>query len=139
MTEGRLLERETGSIIVVLATDAPLSALSLRHLARRAGLGVGRGGSPGGNNSGDVFLAFSVAEPMDLPQFAAPRRSSAHLNNELLDPLYLAGVESVEEAVLNALLAGEDAPTVKPPGHVCRAIDADALLTALRRAGRLRT
>jgi L-aminopeptidase/D-esterase-like protein len=138
MTEGRLLERETGSIIAVVATDAPLSALSLRHLARRAGLGVGRGGSPGGNNSGDLFLAFSVAEPMDLPQSAPPRRRCEHLNNELLDPVYLAAVEAVEEAVLNALLAGEDAPTVKPPGGVCRAIDPNALRAILARAGRAR-
>ena len=138
MTEGRLLDRETGSIIVVLATDAPLSALSLRHLARRAGVGVGRGGSPGGNNSGDIFLAFSVAEPTELPQFGPPRRRSDHLNNELLDPLYLGAVESVEEGVLNALLAGEDAPTVKPPGGACRAIDVETLRGMLARAGRVR-
>lgn len=138
LTEGRLLERETGSIIVVLATDAPLSALSLRHLARRAGLGVGRGGSPGGNNSGDVFLAFSVADPTDLPQFSPSRVSRAALNNEVLDPVYLAAVEAVEEAVLNALLAGEAAPTVKPAGRTVPALDAGRLVEIMARAGRMR-
>jgi D-aminopeptidase len=139
MTEGRLAERETGSIIVILATDAPLGPLSLRHLARRAGLGVGRGGSPGGNSSGDIFLAFSVADRCDLPQLSPKRRQVEIFTGEGLDPLYLATVEAVEEAVLNALCAGEDAPTVKPAGQVCRALDTGHLVEILGRAGRLRT
>jgi D-aminopeptidase len=138
MQADRLMESEAGSIIVVLATDAPLSALSLRHVARRAGLGIGRGGSPGGNNSGDIFLAFSVANPMDVPQLSPPLRKSHELNGELLDPLYLATVEAVEESVLNALCAGDDAPTVKPRGRVCRAIDTASLRSLLSEAGRLK-
>lgn len=130
MPEDRMLEAETGSIIAILATDAPLGALSLRHVARRAALGVGRGGSPGGVNSGDIFLAFSVADPRPAPQQDAAMIARNELNAELLDPLYLAAVESVEEAVVNALVAGEDAPTVKPPGLTCRAIDT-ARLSAL--------
>ncbi len=127
MTEDRLLDRETGSIIVIVATDAPLSALSLRHVARRAGLGVGRGGSPGGQNSGDIFLAFSTAEFGGMPQFAPALVSRVEINDEILDPLYLATVEAVEEAVVNALVAGEDRPTFKPKGQICRAIDTQAL------------
>lgn len=121
--EGRLLEKETGSIIVILATDAPLSALSLRALARRAALGVGRGGSPGGHNSGDIFLAFSVANPAPPPQMAPLLQAWPELNGEFLDPLYLASVEAVEEAVVNALVSAEDTPTFKPKGQICRAID----------------
>ena len=68
MPKGRLFDQEKGSIIVILGTDAPLSALSLRQLAKRAALGIGRGGSPGGNNSGDIFLAFSVANTRPVPQ-----------------------------------------------------------------------
>ena len=136
MSEGRLLDSETGSIIVILATDAPLSALSLRQTAKRAAIGVGRGGSPGGNNSGDVFLAFSVAEPGPMPHHAGPVISKRELNGEHLDPFYLAAVEAVEEAVINALTAGEDAPTVKPAGLICRAIDTDRLVELMRRAGR---
>lgn len=123
MPEGRLLEAETGSIIAVVGTDAPLSALSLRHCARRASLGVGRGGSPGGNNSGDLFLAFSVAGSEPMPQHRGLLFERTELNPERLDPLYLAVVECVEEAVINALVAGEDVPTVKPAGRICRAID----------------
>ncbi len=127
MPKGRMLDREQGSIIVILATDAPLSALSLRHLARRAALGIGRGGTPGGNSSGDIFLAFSVANPGPMPQAAGAMGTQTVLNAERIDPLYLAAVEAVEEAVVNAIVAGEDTPTVKPPGQVVRGIDTGAL------------
>ncbi len=119
--------RELGSIIVVLATDAPLSALSLRHLARRAALGVGRGGTPGGNGSGDIFLALSVADTGPMPQMAGPMVGGPVLNQEWLDPLYLAAVEAVEEAVVNALVAGETVVAVKPRGRVVPALDPDSL------------
>lgn len=122
-----LLDKETGSIIVILATDAPLSALSLRHLARRAGLGLARGGTPGGNSSGDIFLAFSTADFGPIPQHAGPMTTTTQINPEHIDPLYLAAVEAVEEAVVNALVAGRDTPTVKPAGHVVPGIDHAAL------------
>ena len=117
--EDALYEAEMGSIIVILATDAPLSGLALRQLAKRAALGIGRGGTPGGNNSGDIFLAFSTANPGPIAR--------TELNIDLLDDLYLAAVQSVEEAVVNAMVAGEDVPTVKPPGRTCRALDHDRL------------
>ena len=127
MTEGRLLERETGSIIVVLGTDAPLSGLSLRQMAKRSAIGVGRNGTPGGNNSGDIFLAFSIANPGPMPQHAATILTKQELNTEFLDPFYLACVEAIEEAVVNAIVAGEDVPTVKPAGLTCKAIDTKVL------------
>lgn len=127
LTEGRLTEQETGSIIVILATDAPLSALSLRQIAKRAAIGVGRGRSPGGNNSGDIFLAFSVANARPVPQKEDAVYARQELNSDLIDPLYLGAVQSVEEAVVNALVAGEDVATFKPKGHTCLGIDTDAL------------
>ncbi len=127
MPEGRLLEEETGSIIVVLATDAPLSGLSLRQIAKRAAIGVGRGGSPGGNNSGDIFLAFSIANDQPMPQQDSALITRTELNNEFLDPIYLAAVECVEESVANALVAGEDVATFKPAGHTCHGIDTERL------------
>ena len=130
--EDTLLPSETGSIIAILATDAPLSALSLRHLAKRAAIGIGRGGTPGGNNSGDIFLAFSTANDGPMPHSGGPVLSRQELNTEHIDPLYLAAVEAVEEAVVNALVAGEDAPTVKPEGMTCRAIDTDRLAAMFR-------
>lgn len=132
-----LFPRETGSIIVVLGTDAPLAPLSLRHLARRAAIGIGRNGTPGGNNSGDLFLAFSTANDCQLPHLSPARMAFEYLNGEVLDPLYLAAVEAIEEAVVNALVAAESMTTVKPPDLVCRAIDHDELRAVMGRYQRL--
>ena len=134
-----LRAREVGSIIVILATDLPLLPHQLRRVARRASLGVGRGGTPGGNSSGDIFLAISTANAMSTPELAPPRLQLEALNDEQLDPVYLAAVEATEEAVINAMLAAEDTPTVKPPGKVVRAIDHAALTEAMRKHARLRT
>lgn len=125
--EDALYSGEMGSIIVVIATDAPLSGLALRQVAKRAAIGIGRGGTPGGNNSGDIFLAFSTGNAGPMPQFAPPLTTKQELNIDLLDDLYLASVQSVEEAVVNAMVAGEDVPSVKPEGRICRAIDHDRL------------
>ena len=125
--EDALYAAEMGSIIVILATDAPLSGLALRQLAKRAALGIGRGGTPGGNNSGDIFLAFSTGNVGPMPQFAPPLITKQELNIDLLDNLYLAAIQSVEEAVVNAMVAGEDVPTVKPEGRICPALNHDKL------------
>lgn len=127
MPEGAFRQKETGSIIVVIATDAPLSQLSLRAVARRAALGIGRGGTPGGNSSGDIFLAFSTADPGPMPERDADFVTRETMNPERIDPLYLAVVEAVDEAVVNAIVAGEDTPAVKPEGLIVRGIDREAL------------
>jgi len=127
MPEDRLLTSELGSIIVVLGTDLPMAPHQLRRLAKRAAIGVGRGGSPGGNNSGDIFLAFSTANRGPIPQMAGARRSLETINDELFDPIYMAATETIEEAVINAVLAAKDMTTLRPPGRICRAIDADRL------------
>lgn len=68
-----------------------------------------------------------MAESWLLPRQGNPLLTFSELNDELLDPMYLAIVEAVAEAVVNALVAGEDVPTFKPPGRICRAIDTTAL------------
>ena len=136
LTGDRLLEREQGSIIVVVATDAPLRPDQLDRLARRGAIGIGRSGTPGGNSSGDIFLAFSTANARPLPQLDAPLQTLSHLNDEILDPAYEAVVEVTDEAILNAMLAAEDMTTLKPPGRVCRALDAGLVTGMLRRAGK---
>jgi D-aminopeptidase len=118
-----LPQKELGSIIVVLITDAPLSGLSLRQVAKRAALGIGRGGTPGGNSSGDIFLALSTANPMPMPQKSAALITKTEVNGEQIDPLYLAAVQAVEEAVINAIVAGEDTPSFKPKGQTIPGID----------------
>lgn len=125
--EDRLFDSEQGSIIVVLGTNLPIAPHQLRRLAKRAAIGIGRGGSPGGNNSGDIFLAFSTANRGPIPQLAGSRRSFEIINDELFDPIYMAATEAIEEAIVNAMLAANDMTTLRPPGRVCRAIDANHL------------
>jgi D-aminopeptidase len=139
LTADRLKDEEAGSIIVVVATDAPLSALSLRHVARRAGLGIGRTGTVGGNGSGDIFLAFSTANRREMMEFEPVVGHFDLLNGEHINPIYVGAVEAVEEAIINAMVAAEDMTTLKPAGKVCRAIDTGALVEIMGRHGRLRS
>ncbi len=97
---------ERGSIIVVVATDAPLLSHQLKRVARRVTLGLGRNGSTAGNGSGDIFIAFSTANPE-----ASDGAHVANLKmvpNDSLDPVFAATVQATEEAVINALVAAED-------------------------------
>ena len=96
--------KDVGSIIVVVATDAPLLPHALNRLARRIPLGLARNGSYSGDGSGDLFVAFSTAN------MNAGEASGVHdvkmLGNDSMDPLFLATVQATEEAVVNALVAG---------------------------------
>ncbi|HEX8502931.1 MAG TPA: P1 family peptidase [Pyrinomonadaceae bacterium] len=97
-------DRADGSVIVVVATDAPLDARNLRRLAARAMLGLGRTGSPSTNGSGDYCIAFSTAAQNRVKHGdTAPRRVEL-LPNDAVSPLFLACVEATEEAVYNSLL-----------------------------------
>jgi len=96
---------DTGSIIVVVATDAPLIPTQLKRLARRVSLGVGRDGSYSGDGSGDLFIAFSTANP-DAISSKGLRHITLVPNGDL-DSLFLATVQATEEAVVNAMVAAE--------------------------------
>jgi len=97
---------ETGSIIVVVATDAPLLPHQLKRVARRVTLGLGRTGSTAGNGSGDIFIAFSTANP---EASVSPHVVTLQMvPNGSLDPIFDATVQATEEAVINALIAAED-------------------------------
>lgn len=98
-------DREQGSIIVVVATDAPLDSRQLRRLAVRAGAGLARTGSHLGSGSGDVVLAFATAETVPHAMPDDPESVRRSLHEDALDPLFRAAVEATEEAILNALLA----------------------------------
>jgi len=131
---------ETGSIIVVIATDAPLSPLQLQRVARRGALGIGRTGTSGGHYSGDIMLAFSTANAVEQPPLGSHQPYGMELtwlNDAHCDTVYAAVIQATEEAVLNALLAAETVPTRLPPGRRLVAIDAQALLGVLRAYGRL--
>jgi D-aminopeptidase len=122
--------REQGSIIAVVATDAPLLPGQAKRLARRAGLGVGRTGTASGDGSGDIFLAFSTA-----PESQADAQGLCHasyLPHHHLDPLFEAVVEAVEESIVNALVAART--MVGRDGHCVEAIDVPELLRLVRGA-----
>ncbi len=135
---GSTSAQDLGSIIIILATDAPMLPHQLQRLARRAAIGFGRNGTFGGNSSGDIFLAFSTANAKALPQFSPSHLSMEHLNDSACDAAYLAAVQCSEEAVINAMLAAEDAPETGPGGGVCKALDHAELMRIMahyRRVG----
>jgi D-aminopeptidase len=98
-------DREHGSIIVIIATDAPLLPHQLRRVARRAALGIGRMGGIAGSGSGDLFLAFSTTNAGKADSAGVALVSM--LQDERLDPIYEATVQATEEAIINALLAAK--------------------------------
>jgi L-aminopeptidase/D-esterase-like protein len=105
MTDEVLKKEDQGSIIVVVATDAPLLPHQLKRLARRVSMGLARVGSVAGNGSGDIFIAFSTANPE-----AAKSSGVAPLNmlaNESMNALFSATVQAVEETIVNAMIAAE--------------------------------
>jgi L-aminopeptidase/D-esterase-like protein len=95
-----------GSIIAVIATDAPLLPHQLKRLARRVSLGIARTGAVAHNGSGDIFLALSTANRAGL-EGGGPVHAAEFLANPALDPLFTAVVEASEEAVIDALVANE--------------------------------
>jgi L-aminopeptidase/D-esterase-like protein len=124
---------DAGSIIIVVATDAPLLPHQLKRLARRAALGLARDGSTAANGSGDIFIAFSTANPG-----AAKPTGTISLTafpNDRMNPLFAATVQSVEEAIINAMVAAE---TMKGANDlVVRALPHDELRRILKKYNRL--
>jgi D-aminopeptidase len=126
-------ELDRGSIIVVVATNAPLVSHQLKRLARRVSLGLGRNGSISGNGSGDIFIAFSTANPgaaaadhvVDLKMLA----------NDKIEPLFAATVQATEEAVINAMVAAETMTGIND--HKVIALPHDKLRAVLKKYNRL--
>lgn len=108
-----------GSIMIVVATDAPVTARNLERLARRALLGVGRVGGFMSNGSGDYVIAFSTADEVRIHADGRDRHEFTELSNAAMSPLFLAAVEATEEAILNSLFAAETMT-----GHEGRTIEA---------------
>jgi len=123
---------DEGSCMIVVATDAPVSPRNLERMAKRAMLGLARTGSYSSNGSGDFVIAFSTQN--QRAGDPAPRRDSL-VPNHRMSPLFLATVESVEEAVYNALTSA--ATVTGHEGHTQEALPLDRLRTILRDAGRI--
>jgi len=124
---------ERGSIIIVIATDAPLLPHQLKRIAKRASLGVGRLGGTGGNPSGDIFVAFSTANPGAAKPDASV--SVTMLPNERIDPLFQATIQATEEAIVNAMVAAETMTGIN--GMRVYALPHERLRAALRKYNRL--
>ena len=127
-----------GSIVVIIATDAPLLPHQCKRLAQRASIGIGRTGGGTEDSSGDLFLAFATGNhdlpPADYGRKDLPLSTPLRMvNNDHISPLFSAAAEAVEEAIINAILAGEDMSTeegVKGPGRA-----GESLWHALHRCG----
>jgi L-aminopeptidase/D-esterase-like protein len=124
---------ETGSIIIVVATDAPLLPHQIKRLARRATMGLARTGSVSGNGSGDIFIAFSTANtgastPSGLAQLTM-------LPNDRMDALFAATVQATEEAIINALVAAETMTGID--NHKVIALPHDRLRDVMKKYNRL--
>jgi D-aminopeptidase len=124
---------EYGSIIVIVATDAPLVPHQLKRIARRVSLGIGRTGSIAGNQSGDIFIAFSTANPRasDLDRVVDLKM----MPNDFMDPLFAATIEATEEAIVNAMVAATDMTGID--GHHVRALPHEKLRAVLAKYHRL--
>jgi L-aminopeptidase/D-esterase-like protein len=124
---------ERGSIIVIVATDAPLLPHQLKRLARRVSLGLGRNGSISGNSSGDIFIAFSTANAG-----AAATDHTVDLKmypNDLLNPVFAATVEATEESIINAMVAAKSMTGIE--NHHVAALPHDQLQAILKKYNRL--
>lgn len=134
---GRLLTKpglpgetgERGSIVIVLATDAPLDSRRLKRVARRAGFGLARTGSVGGHYSGDFVIAFSTG--VTYSQAGENLRGASFLRDDKLDPLFEAAAGATEEAIINALFAA--GPMTGRDGHSVPALPVKEVLDLLNR------
>ncbi|MEO7167562.1 MAG: P1 family peptidase [Spartobacteria bacterium] len=131
---GSVYPKDTGSIIIVIATDAPLLPGQLKRLARRASLGLARTGATSGNGSGDLFLAFSTANP-NVANPEKPTHTVTTVPNDLLDPIFEATVQSVEEAIVNALVNNQD--MTGRDGHEVKALPHERVRELLQKYHRM--
>jgi len=125
--------KDTGSIIVIVATDAPLIPTQLKRVAKKVSLGLGRDGSYSGDGSGDIFLAFSTANPGAVGPKGLHQLTM--MPNDSLDPIFLATVQATEEAVINAMVAAETMKGID--NHEVIALPHDRLREVLKKYNRL--
>jgi D-aminopeptidase len=136
LDDGMGREAAEGSIVIVLATDAPLSDRNLRRLARRALAGMARTGASMANGSGDYVIAFSAHEEVRrTPERRSRAWTPLELPNELLSPLFLAAIEATEEAIYNSLFRATTVTGYR--GRCVEALPVDRVVAILRAYGRL--
>jgi D-aminopeptidase len=129
----KVSDNDVGSIIVVVATDAPLIPTQLKRVARRVALGLGRDGSYSGDGSGDLFIAFSTANPGAIGTKGLHQITM--MPNDEMDPIFLATVQATEEAVVNAMVAAETMTGID--NHRVIGLPHDQLRAILKKYNRL--
>jgi D-aminopeptidase len=133
---GEAMDLGKGSVMIVIATDAPLDARNLKRLAARAWLGIARTGSSASNGSGDYAIAFSTAPQVRIHALdKAVTRHMEVLTNDAMSPLFLAAIEATEEAVYNSMLRAE---TMTAHGHTVEALPLEETTEILRKYGVIR-
>ena len=130
----KLGQADTGSIIVVVATDAPLLPHQLKRVVKRAALGIAKNGGIGGNSSGDIFIAFSTANPNAATDVELA--SLKMLSNNQINPVFAATVNATEEAIINAMVAAETMTGVN--GNTVYALPHDRLKQVMKKYNRLK-
>lgn len=135
ITHGKLRGKDQGSVIAIVATDAPLMAHQLKRIARRVPMGLARTGTVGNNSSGDIFLAFSTANAEAFAARGGGALDFKALPNGSLDALFKATVEATEEAVIDAMLCADT--MVGRDGNTAIALPHDALLATMKTYGRM--
>jgi D-aminopeptidase len=131
--EGQPNLDDEGSVIVVIATDAPLSSRQLERVARRASLGLARTGTYSGNTSGDIFIAVATANV--IPQENAPKILDAKLlSTDAMNPIFRSTVEATEEAVINAMTMADTMTGIN--GNTVYALPYDRLRVVMTKYGR---
>jgi D-aminopeptidase len=131
LTDDVFRSKGMGSIIAIIATDAPLLPHQLKRLARRVPMGLAKTGTIGHHSSGDIFLAFSTANRDALSGEESKTRTIEYLPDACLDNLFLAVAESIEEAVIDSMIANED---MTGANNLCvRALPHDQLLEIMRK------
>jgi len=134
--EGSATDRGNGSVMIVVATDAPMDARNLKRLAARAWLGVARTGSSASNGSGDYAIAFSTAPQVRIrTEDKALTRHTEVLTNDAMSPLFLAVIEATEEAVYNSMFR---ATTMTGRGHTVEALPIGKTTEILRKYGAIK-
>lgn len=131
------IESADGSIMMVVATDAPLDARNLERLAKRAFMGMAKTGGVASNGSGDFVIAFSTNKAVRVehraPDFSL--QSTSVVRNDDMTPLFMAAIEATEEAIINSLFAAHDTPT--PDGKTVKALPLDRVMQMMQKHSKL--
>lgn len=135
--KGRLNDDADGSIMVVVATNAPLEARNLKRLAKRALLGIAKAGGIASNGSGDYVIAFSTHEDIRVPYRTRGEsvRNVPVLHNDYMSPLFMATIEATEEAIINSLFAAE---TTSSNGATVEELPVDKVMELMKKYGRVK-